>query len=114
MKILKGSNENTVVSLLDEDFKYYLSNAKDPLARPVGEYGYVIFQDGPVGNVGVNGCQIEDLLVIIIDRLEKFQMDLFACRENALALTKIQEALHWLDARTADRVERDVEGMNVL
>ena len=36
----------------------------------------------------------------------------FACRENALALTKVEEALHWLNHRTADRQRRGVEGKN--
>lgn len=31
-------------------------------------------------------------------------------RVNALALTKIEEALHWLQQRTLDRMRRGVEG----
>jgi hypothetical protein len=45
-----------------------------------------------------------------IDRLQSFQSGDFACRENALALTKLEEALHWLDHRTKDRQRRGVEG----
>ena len=73
----------------------------------------VKFQKGPVKENEVNGCFIEDLLNIVVDRLEGFQSGDFACRENALALTKVQEALHWLNHRTADRIDRDVEGKNV-
>ena len=47
----------------------------------------VLFQDGPVAEVGVNGCHNEDLIAIVIDRLQHFQRGDFACRENALALT---------------------------
>lgn len=71
------------------------------------------FQDGPVKEFGINGCHQEDLLAIVIDRLESFQAGPFACRENALALTKIQEAMHWLNHRTAVRQARGVEGINV-
>ena len=73
----------------------------------------VKFQKGPVKENDVNGCFIEDLLNIVVDRLEGFQSGDFPCRENALALTKIQEALHWLNHRTSDRIERDVEGKYV-
>jgi hypothetical protein len=53
---------------------------------------------------------IEDLLQICRHRLQCFQDGNFACREHALALTKIEEALHWLKHRTADRQRRGVEG----
>ena len=77
-------------------------------------FGRIKFQKGPIKEVGINGCTIEDLLAIVIHRLQGFQSGLFACRENALALTKIQEALHWLNHRTADRLSRGVEGTNKL
>lgn len=74
----------------------------------------VSFQNGPIKEFGVNGCHQEDLFAIVIDRLECFQKGPFACRENALALTKIQEAMHWLNHRTNDRNQRGVEGTNQL
>jgi len=42
--------------------------------------------------------------------LRSFQAGPYACRENALALTKIEEAMHWLNHRTAERQARGVEG----
>lgn len=68
------------------------------------------FQKGPVKENDSNGCFIEDLIIICIDRLQSFQSGNFSCRENALALTKLEEALHWLDHRTKDRQRRNVEG----
>lgn len=59
---------------------------------------------------GVNGVTHEVLLAILIDRLRGFQKGPFACRENALALTKLEEARHWLEARTRERQARGVEG----
>jgi hypothetical protein len=50
--------------------------------------------------------------MICIDRLRSFQSGDFKCRENALALTKLEEALHWLNHRTRDRQSRGVEGIN--
>jgi hypothetical protein len=78
------------------------------------DFGYISFQNGPIKEFGINGCHNEDLLAIVIDRLESFQKGSFACRENALALTKIQEAMHWLNHRTNDRIVRNVEGTNIL
>lgn len=68
------------------------------------------FQKGPIAEAGVNGCSNEALLAIVEDRLKGFQSGDYACRENAIALTKIQEAMHWLHHRTRERVARGVEG----
>jgi len=70
------------------------------------------FQQGPIQEVGPNGITNESLLVIVIDRLMGFQKGPFPCRENALAITKLQEAMHWLEHRTRDREDRGVEGVN--
>lgn len=70
----------------------------------------VLFQNGPIAEVGVNGVTQEALLAIVADRLRSFQAGPYACRENALALTKIEEAQHWLHHRTRARMARGVEG----
>lgn len=72
----------------------------------------VYFQNGPIGEVGVNGVTNEAILAILIDRMKGFQSGAFSCRENALVLTKLQEAMHWLQHRTRDRLRRGVEGTN--
>jgi len=68
------------------------------------------FQNGPIAENGVNGVTQEALLAIVIDRLRSFQAGPYSCRENALALTKCEEALMWLQKRTRDRMRRGVEG----
>lgn len=68
------------------------------------------FQTGPIKEAGVNGVCDEDLLNIVCDRLETFQTTDFACRENALAITAIEEALLWMRKRTMGREARGVEG----
>jgi hypothetical protein len=70
------------------------------------------FQDGPIQESGVNGVSNEALIAVVIDRLQSFQKGSFACRENALALTKLEEAMHWLHHRTRERLARGVEGTN--
>lgn len=78
------------------------------------EAAAIIFQCGPIAENGVNGVTQEVLLAILIDRLQSFQKGPFACRENALALTKLEEAKHWLFSRTLERMQRGVEGSNKL
>ena len=78
------------------------------------ELGQTIeFQNGPIAENGINGIANEDLLEIVKHRLEGFQRGEFKSEANAQALTGVQLALYHLNARTADRVERDVEGQNI-
>ena len=58
-----------------------------------------------------DGTTNEDVIEVLIDRLQ-YLNEKFPCRENALAITKLEEALFWLNKRTADRVKRNVEGTN--
>lgn len=88
------------------------ANHQYVVEMPVGPDVYVSFQNGPIGEVGVNGITHEVLLAIVIDRLRAFQRGAFSCRENALALTKLEESMHWLHHRTRQRMDRGVEGTN--
>lgn len=72
----------------------------------------ILFQNGPIKEFGVNGITQEALLAIVIDRLRCFQAGPYACRENAIALTKGEEMLMWLQRRTVARIKRGVEGTN--
>ena len=74
----------------------------------------VRFQNGPIAEAGVNGISGEALLAIVEDRLLGFQAGPYACRENALALTALQESMMWLQKRTRDRAARGVEGTSVV
>lgn len=73
----------------------------------------IIFQNGPIKENGVNGITQEALLAVVIDRLRSFQSGPFSCRENAIALTHIEEALMWLQRRTVSRIKRGVEGTSL-
>lgn len=70
----------------------------------------ILFQNGPIGEAGVNGVTHEVLLAIVADRLRSFQAGPYAGPENAAALLKIEEAQLWLHKRTLDRMRRGVEG----
>lgn len=71
---------------------------------------HIKFQRGPINEVGVNGCSIEDLLTIVIDRLSDFQDGEFKCKENEDALLFSAKSLKCLEDRTANRIKRNVEG----
>ena len=73
----------------------------------------VDFQEGPIKENGVNGACNEDLIAMVICRLQHFQQSEWACRDNALAITKLEEALLWLRKRTMGREKRGVEGTSV-
>lgn len=68
-------------------------------------------QNEPIKEVGVNGCQIEELGKVWLELIQHFNKD-FPCRENSITITKIQEALMWQEKRTQDRIKRGVEGYN--
>ncbi len=49
-------------------------------------------------------------MAIVIHRLQSYQAGKFKCRENAMVITKLEEAMHWLKHRTKARQNRGVEG----
>lgn len=77
------------------------------------------WQDGPLGRVGTeertepNGAFVEDVIAAAMQRIQHYQEAAdgrFACRENAIAITKLEEALMWLDSRTQRRIAQRTEG----
>lgn len=80
-------------------------------ASGIGDIAIIKFQNGPVQENGVNGMTSEALLAILVHRTNYLNGE-FPCRENSIAITKMEEALHWLEARTKDRIGRGVEGYN--
>lgn len=74
----------------------------------------VLFQNGPIGEAGVNGITQEALLAICIDRLECFQNGPYACVENAGALEHLKLAQATLHSRTKTRMARGVEGTHTV
>ncbi len=91
----------------------------DDVGRPAGGttqgMGITItWQDGPLGRgvnrIPPNGAFVEGVIQAALGRIQHYQASQFKCRENALAITHLEEALHWLQARTEDREERQVEG----
>lgn len=96
-------------------------NHLDDLGRPAGGEAHatgidIVWQNGPLREQGTdepaepNGAFVETLITIAKERIEFCNEGQFRCRENSLAITKLEEALHWLNARTARRTVAGVEG----
>ncbi len=96
----------------EKDYKYNAPHyfSVSTTEEPSTILAEIHFQEGPIKECGVNGVNNEDLINMVICRLEHFQNTPYKCRENALAITKLEEALLWLRKRTMDREARVVEG----
>jgi hypothetical protein len=68
-------------------------------------------QNGPIKEVGVNGCQVDTLIQTALLMIQGLN-DKFPCEENQRAIANLGVALTWLNKRTADREKRGVEGYN--
>jgi len=105
-----GLNSELDIAVLDGPgqggacHEYHIINCEQ------GVHAVIRFQNGPIEENGINGITNESLLAVVEHRLQGFQSGQFACRENAVALTKLQEAMMWLQKRTRDRLARGVEG----
>lgn len=66
-------------------------------------------QNGGIRENGLNGCQV-DMLIYLARVIISGLNQKFPCRENSCAITKLDEAGMWLDARKSDREKRGVEG----
>lgn len=111
-----------------------ISNCLDENENPTGGYvngtGLSIdWQNGPLGRhaegceymkpcvqgctrVAPSGAFVETVISAALQRIEFYQASKFKCRETALAITKLEEALHWLESRTKNREKREVEGLH--
>lgn len=119
------ANEQLVIAVLDDagsgganhlyDISGFSSrhNPSDPFVARYGrpaEHTTLLFQNGPIGEVGVNGITHEVLLAILIDRMRAFQAGPYACDENRCALAHLEQATRFLHARTMRRTQAGTEG----
>ncbi len=87
---------------------YHLNDFDSEKRPPQSVSFYEKVEDG----TDDGGTTIEEMLRVSIARLSELNSR-FGCRENSVAITKMQEALMWLEERTKDRVKRGVEGKHV-
>ena len=77
------------------------------------EYVQITWQDGTIREAGRNGVQVAEALEVVLNQLKGYQ-DRFPCKENAMSITKIEEAILWQEKRTMDRIKRGVEGKHEI
>lgn len=96
-----------VVGLRTDDYSSERTDKRpSEVYKVIGAHGEVFvfeFHEGCNPNIKLNGPLLEDVVAICIDRMAQHQSGPFACRENALALTKMEEALLWMHARRRNR-----------
>jgi len=66
-------------------------------------------QNGPVKEVGVNGCHVDTIVATSIKIIHHLNKAL-PCRQNEQAMLALENALMALESRKKDRVSRGVEG----
>ena len=105
-------------TMSSEKNEYALLNFKRDYSTPDDKDGTQEFQKvvfyklNPDGSYE-NGTTLEEMLQVSIERLNDLNKR-FSCRENSIAITKMEEALLWLNKRTEDRKIRGVEGKHSL
>lgn len=104
------------MKILTPGHKYVAKNFEDENAGQVIQF--IEKEIDPLGDgkslYTVNdGTTNEELIEVVVDRLSFLQAK-FPCKENACAITHLQEAQMWLEKRTRDREKRNVEGKATL
>ena len=106
-----GANHDYLISALGS--AELTDENKSISVNPGDVMGEVHFQNGARKLPdSVHGVLDTDLLEIVRHRLQSFQNGPFSSRDNAIALTHIEEALMWMNRRVEDRIERNVLGTN--
>jgi len=78
------------------------------------QYIKVKFQEGPIKEAGVNGCQVDDVILFLTRRLKELNQPPHQCIENTQAIQHLFGAFNALDRRTSGRVTRGVEGTSAV
>ena len=116
-KTVFPSNEKTILVVDDQEYRgahrYLFINSLGP-QNGQAKYDFESIQtiqfvkknnDGTM----TPGIQSEQLLIALIDRHKKLN-NRFPSREGSIAITKMEEALQWLEARVKERTESGVMG----
>lgn len=74
------------------------------------EHIRIVFQHGNPSEVGINGCRIEDVIDVLVEKLLDFQGRDLACEENATALYHLDLAREALLLRRRRRERQGLIG----
>ena len=81
------------------------NGAGETVSRP---YITVTWQKGLPTEVGMNGCRVDDVVAVAVEKLQSYQDGPLACEENADAIRALAVALEALEARRRRRVDQGV------
>lgn len=79
-------------------------------ANHASKFINIQFQHGHPTEVGINGCRLEDVIDVLVDKLLNFQGRDLACEENATALYHLDMAREALLLRRRRREQQGVLG----
>lgn len=113
-----GHGLNELIDVLAEDeavngahHRYGFYRKSDVPGGDTLFVGFLQFQRGARNEPGSTpGLLSTAVLAALIDHHKAFQNGPYPSRENALVITKLEEALHWLRARADERAARGVLG----
>ena len=96
------------MKVIDEGHGYCLASVPDADKPGMGLPQFLDFMKRVDGKIVSPGTTNEEVLKMMINRFEYLQSKL-PCKENALVLIKLEEALMWCISRTKKRIEQGVE-----
>lgn len=115
-KVVFPSDVPTIAVSLDLDYGgaheyHFIESLGHENGKPkyAGSEQKIRFVQKDLDGTVIPGLQSEQLLLALIDRHKKLNTK-FPSREGSLAITKMEEALHWLEARVKERTARGVMG----
>jgi len=100
--------DNTLTNLANSNI-YRLCDFNSEARPPQSISFYEMGADGSIQG----GTTVEEPLRVSIARIKDLNSR-FPCRENSIAITKMEEGLLWLNERTRERKSRGVEGKHIL
>ena len=104
---------NALANMKPESNKTFIEIENGENVQGIAPIVKFTIQSDPISEVGVNGCQAVDVLEYVKCLFQSLD-NAFPCKENYFTITKIEEAIHWQEARTKDRLNRNVEGQNKI
>lgn len=115
LRLLNKTKTNNSMKVLTEGHQYELQNFEGTTPQVLQfihkEPDPVQSEPGKLITLS-DGTTNEEVLKVLINRMEYLQSK-FPCRENAIVITRLEEALMWLDKRTMNRLKRNVEGKHL-
>lgn len=122
LRKLQETSSGEPISHVHDESVVSMKKDQDPLPEGAPPKPFIQFnhtdgtitfklQDGPINQVGKNGCQVDDIIDVARAFIDEANTR-FHCNQNVLTIQKLKEALMWQADRKKDREKRGVEGYN--